>query len=361
MTIITRNNYEEFFLDYIEGEIDAKEEAALRVFLIKNPDLKKELDEMMGMNLVCEKSHVRNESSSLKEIPFQVNFDDFCVAHIEGDLSSYEETAFEDFITSHPKKEKELKLYRKTKLEADTSIIFTNKKSLKRKNKTALFRQFVFTSLATAASIAILFSVWITEIENPSSNLEPELVSHNTSIQIATPDSTKVRIPKDIETVENIDKHKKPEKTKDPTKTKIKGKILNKQINKMDALPIKAEVSPKEPINKIEVKQLLANSTIVPIEISQQTLIELPETKQIIQKIPQSTGLAMLGISWKESKGEKDVKETPTLLKIASYGVSQIGKLAGKKINLEKKYDPKTDKTRVAFNTYGIGFSAPVK
>lgn len=361
MTIITRNNYEEFFLDYIEGEIDAQEEAALRVFLFKNSDLKKELDEMMGMDLICEESLVRNEASSLKEIPFQVNFDDFCVAHIEGDLDSYEEKAFDEFITSHPKKEKELKLYRKTKLETDTSIIFTNKKSLKRSNKTVLLRQFVFTSLATAASIAVLFSVWTTEIDDPSSNLESELVSHNTSIQIETPDSTKVTVLKDIGTVKNIDKYKKPEKAKIPSKTKIKGKILNKQINKMDALPIKAEVSPKEPINKIEVKQLLANSTIVPIEISQQTLIELPEKEEIIQNVPQSTGLAMLGISWKESKGEEDVKETPTLLKIASYGVSKIGKLAGKKINLEKKYDPKTDKTRVAFNTYGIGFSAPVK
>jgi len=361
MTIITRNNYEEFFLDYIEGEIDAKEEAALRVFLIKNPDLKEELDEMMGMDLVCEESPVRNESSSLKEIPFQVNFDDFCVAHIEGDLDSYEEKAFEDFVISHPKKEKELKLYRKTKLEADTSILFTNKKSLKKRNKKALFKQFVFTSLATAASIAVLFSVWTSEIENPSSNLELELVSHNTPIKIVTPDSTKVTIPKEIKTVKNISNYKKTEKVKHSSKTKIKGKILNKQINKMDALPLKAQVSPKEPINKIKVKELLANNTIAPIEISQQTLIELPEKEEIIQNVPQNTGLAMLGISWKESKGEEDVRKTPTLLKIASYGVSQIGKLAGKKINLEKKYDPKTDKTRVAFNTYGIGFSAPVK
>ena len=69
----------------------------------------------------------------------------------------------------------------------------------------------------------------------------------------------------------------------------------------------------------------------------------------------------MLGLSWKASKEDDRVKDKSALLKIASYGVNQIGKLAGKKINLEKKYDPKTDKTRVAFNTLGIGFSTPVK
>jgi thiamine biosynthesis protein ThiC len=129
----------------------------------------------------------------------------------------------------------------------------------------------------------------------------------------------------------------------------------------MDALPVRADVSTKESIDKIEVKQLLAENKMLAIKN-----VDLPELKvDIIEKKTstevKNTGLAMLGLSWRASKGDDEVKEKSTLLKIASYGVNQIGKLAGKKINLEKKYDPKTDKTRVAFNSLGFGFSTPVK
>lgn len=361
MKLITRNNYEEFFLDYIEGEINAQDKKALESFLAQNPDLKGELDEMMDMDVKCESETIYEETVHLKDIPFQTNFDDFCIAQLEGDLDSYENDAFGKFIASNPDKEKELTLYKKTKLQADKTVVFTNKKALKKKNKTIIFRQFIFTTLATAASIAILFSVWTSELENNPTDLKSGQVSQNTSMQIATPDSVKINIPKEISTVKSVENNKKTEKTKKTSEPAVKSKIQNKRIIKMDALPIRAEVSTKESIDKIEVKQLLAESRTLAIKS-----VDLPEINiDIIEKKVstevQNTGLAMLGLSWKSSKGDDEVKDKSTLLKIASYGVNQIGKLAGKKINLEKKYDPKTDKTRVAFNTLGIGFSTPVK
>ncbi|MGZ2368961.1 anti-sigma factor family protein [Ancylomarina sp. YFZ004] len=361
MKLITRNNYEEFFLDYIEGEINAQDKVALESFLAQNPDLKRELDEMMGMDIKYEAETISEDKSLLKDIPFKENFDDFCIAQLEGDIDSYENKAFDEFIQSNPDKAKDLALYHKTKLEADLSIVFKNKKNLKKRNKAIIIRQFVFTTLATAASIAILFSVWTSELENNSTDLKNEKVSQNTSIQIATPDSVKTLIPKGIITVKSVEKNIKPEKTNKTSKPKAKLNIQNKRIIKIDVLPIRTDVSTKESIDKIEVKQLLAESKTRAIKS-----VDLPEVKvEIIEKRisseVQNNGLAILGLSWKASKGDDEVKEKSTLLKIASYGVNQIGKLAGKKINLEKKYDPKTDKTRVAFNTLGLGFSTPVK
>lgn len=358
MKIITRNNYEEFFIDYIEGEINAQDKVALESFLVQNPDLKEELEEMMDLDFKCESDTTIKDSFTLKDIPFEANFDDFCIAQIEGDLDAYESNAFKNFIDSHPDKEKDLALYNKTKLEPDVSIVFKDKRNLKQKNKAIIFRQFVFTTLATAASIAILFSVWTSELENNPTELKHERVSQNTGIQITTPDSIKTPIQKEINTVKSETEDKKPEKTKKPSKSKVK--VQNKRIIKIDVLPVRADVSTNKPIDKIEVKQLLAENKVLPIRN-----VDLPDVNvEIIEKTSsaeiQNSGLAILGLSWKASKTE-DVKEKSTLLKIASYGVSQIGKLAGKKINLEKKYDPKTDKTRVAFNTLGLGFSAPVK
>jgi len=360
MAIITRNNYEEFFIDYIEGEINAQDKVALESFLVQNPDLKEELEEMMDLDFKCESDTTIKDSSTLKDIPFEANFDDFCIAQLEGDLDAYESNTFKSFIDSNPDKAKDLALYNKTKLEPDVSIVFKDKRNLKKRNKAIIFRQFVFTTLATAASIAILFSIWTSELENNPTELKHERVSQNTGIQITSPDSIKTPIQKGISTVKSETEDKKPEKTKKSSKSKEKVKVQNKRIIKIDILPVRADVTVKKSIDKIEVKQLLAENQVLPIRN-----VDLTEEKvEIIEKTTpaeiQNSGLAMLGLSWKASK-EEEAKEKSTLLKIASYGVNQIGKLAGKKINLEKKYDPKTDKTRVAFNTLGIGFSTPVK
>ena len=359
MKFITRNNYEEFFLDYIEGEISAQDKVALESFLAQNPDLKKELDEMMNIDFKCDADTISSELDSLKAIPFQENFDDFCIAKIEGDLNTYESCAFENYVASNPSKEKDFILYQKTKLEVDKTIIFKDKKSLKRRNKALIIRQYIYTTLAAAASIILLFSIGTSEIENTSSNLKLEQVSQNTNTIIAVPDSLREIVPKDIKLKkDSLGIRKKAVK---PSKTKIKSKLQHKNIIRTDALPNRAAVSKKELINEITIKQLLTDNQTLTVNN-----INLPETKLgVIDNINSSnnknTGLAMLGLSWKASKTGDRVKEKSTLLKIASYGVNQIGKFAGKKIKLEKKYDPKTDKSRVAFNTLGIGFSTPVK
>ncbi|MRT92302.1 anti-sigma factor [Ancylomarina sp. 16SWW S1-10-2] len=361
MKVITRNNYEEFFLDYIEGEISATDKVALESFLAENPDLKKELDEMMDMNIECEGITISVESDSLKDIPFQENLDDFCIAKIEGDLDTYENKAFDYYIASNPNKQKELSLYQKTKLEADQSIIFKEKKSLRRRNKGLILIRFAYTSLAAAASIALLFTIWTNEIKNKPSDLNIEQISQNTRQTIASPDSTKNKIQKNISTEKDSVNTKALEKQDKTSKTKIKGKIQHKSIIKTDALPNRAAISNKESIDKIVVKQLLVDNKRLAIENINLPKAKLDGINNINTTYKENTGLASLGLTWKSSQGDDKNKEKSTLLKIASYGVSQIGKFAGKKINLEKKYDPKTDKTRVAFNTLGIGFSTPTK
>ena len=43
---IDRNNYEQYFIDYLDGRMDTDREKILLSFLKFNPDLKKELDGM---------------------------------------------------------------------------------------------------------------------------------------------------------------------------------------------------------------------------------------------------------------------------------------------------------------------------
>ena len=54
-TGISRNNYEVFFLDYLEGKLSEEELGMLRTFLEFNPDLAVELEGMEQMRLQPER------------------------------------------------------------------------------------------------------------------------------------------------------------------------------------------------------------------------------------------------------------------------------------------------------------------
>lgn len=49
--MITRDNYESFFLDFIEGRLDASQMEDVKLFLLSHPDLAAELEEISGFKL----------------------------------------------------------------------------------------------------------------------------------------------------------------------------------------------------------------------------------------------------------------------------------------------------------------------
>src|SRR6056297_2715417 len=133
---INRDNYEAYFLDFIEGRLSPDQEEVLRRFLKFNPDLEAELD---GMDVLKFKaSHVPfpGKNSLKKELPGRepevndANFDMFCIAYIEGDLDEKQQKSFETFLDQHPEKASEFKAFKATILEPDT-VAFPDKNRLK--------------------------------------------------------------------------------------------------------------------------------------------------------------------------------------------------------------------------------------
>ena len=90
MSKINRHNYEEFYLDYIEGNLNAEDTAELLLFLENQPDLK---DELEGFELITMDANekISIDVSDLKKEITPINAEDFIIDSIEGQLTEDDE------------------------------------------------------------------------------------------------------------------------------------------------------------------------------------------------------------------------------------------------------------------------------
>lgn len=129
---INKNNYEAFFLDYHEGNLSPQQVADLLLFVEQHPELKEEFESFENVTL-DDLSNVsfENKSSLKKEITLE-NKEDYFIRSVENTLTPAEKSLLENFVKQHPQFLPELELFKKTKVFADTSLVFENKEALKK-------------------------------------------------------------------------------------------------------------------------------------------------------------------------------------------------------------------------------------
>ncbi|MDM8160396.1 hypothetical protein QUH73_11275 [Labilibaculum sp. K2S] len=352
MREITRYNYEEFFLDYLEGTLSSLQSVALEDFLTRNPDLKLELEEMECP--VFTKDSVEIDLKSLKEIPFRESFDDFCIARLEGDLSVENEIAFDTFLEKNKSFQKENQIYQKTILHADNSLVFTDKEKLKRSSRKVAYWWY-FSRIGVAASIVLLFSLWSILYQFKGNQSDEEKIT--AKVEKAITESKKTNKIKEAIDVEALVTPKR-----EVVQSEKKYSIENRQQKTADNQGDKTQVENIEKVLKrVEPVVLSSDIKLIALANSADPTIELDIPKEKNTEIStQNNGLAQLGMSWKSSVPEKKAQNS-VLYAIAKYGVDKLGEIAGKNVQLEKKYDSTTEKTRLDFNTAGIGFSKTIK
>ncbi|HET6989975.1 MAG TPA: hypothetical protein VFJ43_01575, partial [Bacteroidia bacterium] len=132
---INESNYEEYFVSEVEGLLNAEEKAQLEKFIVLNPAKRNELELLRETILKPDTSVVFEDKNSLMKSVFvtEANFDELAVSSMEGLLNPEEEKVFTASLAANPEQQKSFELYKQTKLSADTSIVFEDKESLKRK------------------------------------------------------------------------------------------------------------------------------------------------------------------------------------------------------------------------------------
>ncbi|MCK4638930.1 MAG: hypothetical protein KAT33_05880 [Bacteroidales bacterium] len=170
---INRNNYEIFFLDYMDGNLDPALIAELLIFLEENPGLKEEFEDFELISVPVESSVIFEDKNNLKKNYVtgidninSTNYQNYFIASLENDLSAEELNQLKLFLKTNPSLTKEYKLFENTFSKPDKKIVFADKKTLKRYPFSILSKKAVYYSVSIAASILILFSILFIDFNN---------------------------------------------------------------------------------------------------------------------------------------------------------------------------------------------------
>jgi hypothetical protein len=155
---INRHNYEEFFLLYVDNELSAAERNAVEVFVQENADLKEELLMLQQTIFKSDAVVFENKHTLLKEeiTPLQENL----LLYLDGELSVAGKLNMQQLLAADAAANKEFTVLQRTKLQADTAIVFPDKKILYKKEKGRVVGMPWFR--IAAAAILLGFGTWVT-------------------------------------------------------------------------------------------------------------------------------------------------------------------------------------------------------
>jgi hypothetical protein len=153
--IVTPDNYEAFYIDYLEGRLSKAEEADLLSFLKLHPQQSAECSNFAFVPLVPF-SPVYKNKESLKKLQFDAkinaaNVEDFCIAYHEGLLSEAKRRELQLLVQKDRHIETLLAEYSQTILKADSTVVFRHKQKLKKEKKSSL----LWVGYGVAASLVI--------------------------------------------------------------------------------------------------------------------------------------------------------------------------------------------------------------
>lgn len=158
MMKIDRSNYESWFLDYLEGRIGEDMVDEFIEFISRNPDLKEELRLFEPVGLTAEPLVFKGKKKLYKEpLDLPSEFDHMAVARMEGDLDQNETACFDDYLNRHPEKRSGMELFRLTRLEADSAVVFRLKHRLYRR---PVVRELAGQLLRVAAVFFFILAVY---------------------------------------------------------------------------------------------------------------------------------------------------------------------------------------------------------
>jgi hypothetical protein len=159
MKTITHENYEAFYLDYLEGNLSEDVRLLFLDFLTKNPNLQL-TDDALPVIEATETTIDKEFKTTLYQINAAYapinhsNYSVFLLAAVENELASEKTAELNVFLAQNYSAQKEFEQLKKTKLSPDLSHNFPNKQALKKAVSKPLWP--IYMSLAAACLVGFI-------------------------------------------------------------------------------------------------------------------------------------------------------------------------------------------------------------
>ena len=156
---INRNNYETFFILYIDNELSVQEKIAVDVFVQQNPDLKEELTMFQQSVVLPEAILFSAKDSLLKKPAVTEEIQEKLLLLLDNELNKAEQKNIISIISQDDTCKKEWEVLQLTKISVDNSIVFKDKASLYKQEDNGRVIAVRWWKMA-AAAVLIGFGLW---------------------------------------------------------------------------------------------------------------------------------------------------------------------------------------------------------
>ncbi|MDR0802654.1 hypothetical protein [Fluviicola sp.] len=159
--LIHIDNYESYYLDYLEGILPDSGRIAFEEFLAAHPELQLEDEELVFLDDApellspLEKELLKKEENRIISAE---NLDYFAIGHAENMLSQTENTQLNAYVSKHPEAQKIIEIYQETRLAPHT-VVYENKEDLKRKEIVFVSWRLLVAGTSAAAILILFFQL----------------------------------------------------------------------------------------------------------------------------------------------------------------------------------------------------------
>ena len=184
--MITRENYEIYFMDYMDGNLSARERAEVEAFLLVHPDLRELLD---GMNEVWLEVPVEvfDKKEEIKRKVREREIEYYAIATAEGVITGEEQT-WVDGNVDKDVFEREVEMYAKVKVKPDPICRFEGKVGVYRKSGAVLFVK-RYAAIAAVVALGGVVAIYSTRKEEFSMEDLPMTVVKTETILLPEPEA----------------------------------------------------------------------------------------------------------------------------------------------------------------------------
>jgi len=260
--VITRDNYEVFFVMYVDDELNAAEREAVDQFVQQNPDLEEELIMLQQSVLRPDESIVFEQKENLFRYSAnstinEENCEEYFVLYGDDELTNEEKDKVEQFVYKHPQYQADFELIQQVKLVPDNTLTFPDKTYLYRSEEDdARVIAFPWWRFAAAAVTLLI-------IGGGAFYLSTHFVGDSNSVAVVKPTKPTEKIPTPA-TADN-----------NPASKSDIASIPQEEQNSSNAQPVNAD----ESVAKTAIRKNISKpSNIQPPSYVQQVATQQPES-----------------------------------------------------------------------------------